>query len=838
MNKIIKTKNSKQKTFSLIESLILIIAIFAFAWMIGSEFKTVSAATCVQGPIGNGLQECSNEGDLACDNNQDVGAILECIQPTSGIAGVDPNKLYWNGYALCDDNEICSNCECAPIEEETPVIDEPEVEVPEEESGESNPNGLKSWETALIGDITGIVLEKGSELLFSSGRAGTTGGEAAAQTGTEVASGSSSGFLDSFIGVLGKGGESVAGSIGGAIGSSLGVIAMAWAAYSGIVYFLDAMGVAWENYHTLEQTALYTTIGVSALGVIYGVLLYVGILATIPGAGWIAAAIIIVVTAIVAAFTYQDFSLETFTYIVQPWKAPYGGERCEKCNKLDYGCNEYQCHSFGAACGIVNKGTQDEKCAWLNPDDHLSPDITLNQQVLDEQDLKSKPLDITLPSSEKGFEILPKSGEECIASFTEVKIGLITNELAECKFDLNRSKEYNNMLSYMEEGNSLIYNHTLIIPAAGAPSTSALENLGIELENGLPKYLLYFKCRDMNENTNNADFIIQFCIEEGPDTHAPVIKGTSVTNPAYISNNQTSAEIEVYTNEPADCKWDFEDTSYDRMTYNMTDCSSQLQDYLVGYNYGCKVNLTGIKKEQQNKYYFRCKDQPWLGVDEEHLRNPSGQSYVQILTGTSSLLIDSLKVNDKDKGSIIKDSTSPVQVRLVAKTSNGAEEGKAKCKYSFDGFEDWFTNGGQFWQGTDGFRVENYQDLFLDAGNYNISVTCFDIGGNVAYDSIEFSVEQDLQAPIITRAYFEEGYLKLITDEESSCVYSLFNEGCNYLFVDGNEISTTDGINHLVEWSTEAEMYIKCKDEYGNLPESGQCSIQILNSENFEEESN
>ena len=87
---------------------------------------------------------------------------------------------------------------------------------------------------------------------------------------------------------------------------------MAWAAYGLITWGLKELGVAWENYKTLSDTALWTAVGVSAIGIIYGVLVGVGITAAIPGAGWIAAAVVIIVTAIVMAFTYQDFSVEIY----------------------------------------------------------------------------------------------------------------------------------------------------------------------------------------------------------------------------------------------------------------------------------------------------------------------------------------------------------------------------------------------------------------------------------------------------------------------------------------------------------------------------------------------
>ena len=353
------------------------------------------------------------------------------------------------------------------------------------------------------------------------------------------------------------------------------------------------------------------------------------------------------------------------------------------------------------------------------------------------------------------------------------------------------------------------------------------------LENNL-EYLFYFKCRDLNGYTNTANFIINFCVDDGPDTKAPIIEASNYPESwiSYVSYNTTTAPIVVYTNEPATCKWDFKDTSYDNLDYNFTDCTENVGEFISGFDYGCSGTLTGLKNHQKNDFYIRCKDQPWLESDDakKHLRNANQKSEHLVLIGTEKLVLDSLEVNGKENNSVIKDSTTPVKVTLTAKTSAGAEEGKSQCTYTLNGFSDLFTNGGEFWQSEDRYRVENYQDLYLDEGEYQIPVTCNDTAGNFDSDTIYFKVEQDLSSPVIVRAYYNEGLLNLVTDEPAECVYSLFT-GCNYGFADGNSIEVTDEIYHSVEWSTEAEMYIKCKDFYLNYPAPDECTIIVKGSD-------
>ena len=57
------------------------------------------------------------------------------------------------------------------------------------------------------------------------------------------------------------------------------------------------------------------------------------------------------------------------TYSCEVWDAPTGGKYCEKCNEGVLPCTEYQCKSLGQACELLNKGTAEEACTWVNPKD-------------------------------------------------------------------------------------------------------------------------------------------------------------------------------------------------------------------------------------------------------------------------------------------------------------------------------------------------------------------------------------------------------------------------------------------------------------------------------------
>ena len=81
-----------------------------------------------------------------------------------------------------------------------------------------------------------------------------------------------------------------------------------------------------------------------------------------------------------------------------------------------------------------------------------------------------------------------------------------------------------------------------------------------------------------NGNHNTANFVFKFCVEEGPDTTPPLIVTTNLLNNMPIAHNQTETDLDVYTNEPADCRWSRLDQSYKEMENNMT-CVSRITEW-------------------------------------------------------------------------------------------------------------------------------------------------------------------------------------------------------------------------------------------------------------------
>ncbi len=514
---------------------------------------------------------------------------------------------------------------------------------------------------------------------------------------------------------------------------------------------------------------------------------------------------------VIFILNYVKEKQEIITFTCYPWQAPTGGGSCEECNKQGIlPCSEYQCRSLGQACQLLNKGTDQEKCAWVNRNDVKFPVITPWEDVL-LKNYEYRP-DNTISPPDRGVKVWNKnSSTGCVKAFTPLSFGVSLDEPAKCKIDGIRKKGFENMSFYFS-GSLSLYNHSYALSLPG-PAAFKAENITVGSEG---EYKLYVRCQDANGNSNTADFVFGFCVEKGPDTTPPLIVTTNPLNGKPVAYNQSSVETNVYINEPANCRWDHLDKDYDSMEENMS-CSSSIFEMNAQMLYTCDTPLTGLKDRQENKFYFRCKD---------NAGNANRESYEFSLIGTQPLVIDWAK---PENGSLIKDSADSVKLTLEAKTSAGYKEGEANCYYSDTGAtEDYvmFYNTNSY---------QHSQELWLTEGHYEYFIKCIDLGGNSDIEVINFDVESDSASPIIVRAYHEETYLKIVTDEAARCVYDTKyeNSPCDYSFDDGTPMTAVDDKNHYTNWDTTSTLYIICQDSYGNQPLPNTCSMIVRPSSEF-----
>jgi len=497
---------------------------------------------------------------------------------------------------------------------------------------------------------------------------------------------------------------------------------------------------------------------------------------------------------------YKKTSTEIVEFNCHPWEAPIGGKDCELCNDIQGGCSEYRCKSLGQACQLLNKGTEDEKCAWVNPHDVNSPIIKIGELL---EDYKWEPDKAVRPPA-TGVVISENDGS-CVEAFTPLEFTIETDEPSQCKIDYNLTRGFEEMSYYFGGSNLFAYNHT---ETMSLPGPDAINKIAPELKND-GTYTLYVRCQDANGNFNQDAFSVRFCVEKGPDATAPRIVDLSVPSNFPIQYNKSELDLEVYVNEPAECKWSREDRTFDNME-NLMSCSTNLWEMNNRNVYTCTTTLTGIKDRQENDFYFRCKDQPNA---QEGDRNVNTQSYKYTIIGTQPLNILEVSPNETIKG-----ATDTIPVLLTVKTDNGHDNGKAVCYYSTT------ENEKDYIEFAETGSNEHSQRQDLATGSYKYYFKCVDLGGNAAYDSTEFNVEVDESSPTVVRVY-KESDLKIITNEKSICSYS--TKDCNFNIEDGISMPYENDEIHTAEWKVNQNYYIRCKDEYDNQADPNRCSIVV-----------
>jgi hypothetical protein len=523
-------------------------------------------------------------------------------------------------------------------------------------------------------------------------------------------------------------------------------------------------------------------------------------------AGWVITGIAFIITFLL---TFKKTKYVVMTFSCYPWDAPSGGEDCEECNKQDLlSCGEYQCRSLGRSCAFLSN---EELCYWNNTGDVDPPIIQPWEDILTPEYAYAP--DDAISPPDRGVKIVRESGSGCVLPFTRLRFGVMLNEPAKCKIDSDRERDFEDMNHFFGGSPTDKYNHSHTL---SLPSPDALAEQNITLQND-GQFSLYARCEDQQGNSNPANFVFKYCVDEGPDTFPPVIEETSILNGMPIGFNQTSIDLEVYVNEPAECRWSHLDKSYDDMETDMS-CSTNVLEMNAQLLYKCSTTLTGLKDRVDNDFYFRCEDQPHLaGTDREGDRNANPSSYKFTLVGTRPLVIDSVGPNET-----VRDSTDLVKVTLEVETSAGYKEGAASCYFSDTGAENSFV---KFFETE---THEHTQDLWLPEGDYTYYIRCVDLGGNSDSATTSFTVESDSTAPVVVRVYHEENYLKLITDEKAECVYGTSDSlRCDYLFEDGTEMNVVDDTEHFTSWDPKRNFYIKCQDEFENPPFPNQCSIIV-----------
>lgn len=508
--------------------------------------------------------------------------------------------------------------------------------------------------------------------------------------------------------------------------------------------------------------------------------------------------------------TYHQESYRVVTFECLPWQPSIkpNEQKCGECGKDGLPCSEYQCRSLGQSCKLLNdENTGEAVCVEIKKIDVSPPVIEVWREALSEG-YSYSPLNVRFPQ-DRGVTISPEDGDS-IPPFTRLSFGIRTIDSegnpdpSRCKIDVVRKDSFEEMAFFMSNG-IYKYNHSYILTV---PSLEAAEEEGITLLHGKEQEI-YIRCMDANGNYNVGTFVFKFTIDEEEDATPPMIVGTSIKKGAPIASEVNEMDVSIYVNKPVNgCMWDYINRDYSAMSNEM-DCSNarDFSDMNSQGLFTCIANLKGIKSDIENNFYFRCENKNGFKMME---------SYEFSLRGTRPLVISSASPNM----TTIKDSTTSIRVEFEVETGFGADRGSSICYYKestepYSSYVQFLETG----------KHNHKNSLWLTQGDYIYDIRCVDEGGNSDVTSLMFSVESDNLPPIITRAYHEENYLKIITDEEAECVYDFVD--CSYLFSDGIRLTTINDILHYTSWDTDSTFYIKCKDQFGNMPLPNECSTII-----------
>jgi hypothetical protein len=451
---------------------------------------------------------------------------------------------------------------------------------------------------------------------------------------------------------------------------------------------------------------------------------------------------------------------KTISVECNSWQAPRGGNNCELCTEEFLDCDKYKCKSLGAACEFVNEGTTEESCVNVHPNDPVSPVISPWNAILSEG--------YEIQQGSLGYRINPD-----IEPFEILTFGIKTDEPAECKISNEHSESFDDMLDYFED------------------SLMRTEHKRTLVYQGGKSYRFYVRCQDVIGNSNIAEYEISFTTKNEPDITPPRIVRTSIDNGAGIMYDVSETVLEVYVNEPAECKYGKEDMPFNSMPINNTGiCNTEIsEDGIIDAENACVFALDDIKNDQDNVWYFRCKDVAG---------NANQDSYKFTLKGTSLLTIDSKGPN----GELYTNNPS-----LEVKTKGGMDNGKAVCNFKFGEFaETQFLNTGG--------NVHSQQLQNMALGFYKFGIRCIDDAGNMIEDFIEFNVAVDSSGPRINYIYKDSSNLHVVMSEKSSCEYNALP----FTFGQGSKMTGEGTKAHSLPLN-EKRYYIICEDINKNIGE-------------------
>lgn len=604
------------------------------------------------------------------------------------------------------------------------------------------------------------------------------------------------------------------------LGAFMGAAAGALIGAAGVAYILDALGIS----AGLPPAVAYALIGLGAFaGGAIGYSLAGGT-GTIFGYSALAVGVfaLVVVIVVIAIFYFAGIGKKKETKVnfqCLPWQPPLGGAKCDSCGDDGLPCTKYKCQSLGQACRYIEDSAEDQ-CVNSGINDVAAPIISENREVLLSNYQYTQ-------VSERGYHLQGPASNGCVPRFEEIRLGIATNEIAQCKVANAHTAHFDDMNEYFHRFNDRqnpLFRRTHTMTFA-IPSNEAIANErsiddefdeeGLEEQSAhysdlfLPdssgNVNLYVRCTDANGNKNLEEYNINFCVTDEPDRTAPIITRFDPASPTYSALGATERRINFWLNEPAECRWSETDQAYGVMAQD-AQCATSLAEGGT-FGWGCNVTLpTPASGQNERTFYFRCKDQPWVNESELGLagtRNMNSQSVPYVIKATRTpLSITSVAPNNETLFVL----GLPHRVNFTVMTAGGAEGQARYCSYrTGNDFIRFFETGGD---------THRQPGISLVAeGNYSYPILCEDSVGNQATSEIRFSLVVDDQGPAITRVYNSNNRLTVITNENARCAFSI--NSCSFSFANGT-LMEGEQLVHASTFNSEITHYIYCRDAFDN----------------------
>jgi hypothetical protein len=475
--------------------------------------------------------------------------------------------------------------------------------------------------------------------------------------------------------------------------------------------------------------------------------------------------------------------------VCSAWEASDDDSNCDKCGTDKLPCSEYRCKALGS-CDYYEEGGVDQGFCMASSD-NVGPTIT---------SITSDP-------------------QSPIPPYSPVEITLTTNEVSRCKFNLNSAAgSYDTMPHDFGTDYATEHKIRLTLPGQVAGIDRTLPEYSLITDDGI--YVLYVRCIDPAGNGKTAQARpFQFEVMMKPDGIAPSPSGFTPVSGSRIIYNTTQKLINFNIGEPAQCRWDFQETyNMSKMKYSFTCDESVHSDPLDTYECsGIMTNVT-LNLTEETTYYIRCKDNPQYTSDTivengvEYSRNEMTYAYVYTLRPS-----EKFSITEVTPSGLTEAPSTNLNLTINARTQGGAFYGKAKCWWRHaNSSEEMGRRTFTKFRNTDS-SVSTQLLTSPYVGDNWLGVMCEDDVGNEDGMNVSFNLVIDDSSPFVNRVYEQAGKLRVKTDESSIC-YVSFNRALNCLFDFQNStlMSGLFTLDHDITWNDDEYYYLRCKDIFGN----------------------